>query len=168
MSITFTCEHCHKEVKAPEAAAGRRGKCPFCNQSTYIPLPVSEDDVLDLAPIDEEEERRRQENIRKLHEAEKELLKAAADEAEPTADDRASATPEGVYHHVVNYCIDMANGRLERANLTVAKLRKLGYAAHQAVEDFQTGKALEPSLDLIPTKVLQGFLTQLADSLRQL
>ncbi|RPI62962.1 MAG: hypothetical protein EHM48_03230 [Planctomycetaceae bacterium] len=166
MGITFTCEHCRREIQAPESAAGKRGKCPFCTQTTYIPLPVSEDDILDLAPIDEEEERRREEQIRQLHAAEKELLADKSDPAEPITE-RKNVTSEELYHFVVNYCLDMANGRLERAETIVARLKKFGYAGHQAIEDFLMGKAIEPALDIIPKKVLEGFLTQLADRMRQ-
>ena len=73
MSITFQCEHCHKEVKAPDTAAGKRGKCPHCQQSCYIPAPVSDDELYDIAPLDEEGERKREEELRRIREQEKEL-----------------------------------------------------------------------------------------------
>ena len=59
MTIAFRCSHCHKDVQAPDAAAGKRGKCPFCGQSNYVPAPVAPADELDLAPVDEAADRRR-------------------------------------------------------------------------------------------------------------
>lgn len=51
MSITFSCEHCGKKIKAPESKAGRKGKCPKCNQTIRIPLPSDEtDDAPKAAP----------------------------------------------------------------------------------------------------------------------
>ena len=73
MTITFRCEHCHKEVKAPDSAGGKRGKCPHCGQTSYIPSPVSEEDVLPLAPLDSAEERQRRKEIQALLEQEREL-----------------------------------------------------------------------------------------------
>jgi hypothetical protein len=50
---------------------------------------------------------------------------------------------------------------LERAQTQVAELRKHDLVGQQAVDDFLSGRALEPALDTIPKRVLQAFLTQL-------
>ena len=167
MSISFRCERCHKEVKAPEAAAGKRGKCPFCGESTYIPLPVREDEVLDLAPVDEEEERR-QEALRLLHQQAKELLTDTGGAGDVPLDHKDPAEVSGadLQHLVVNYCIDMAEGKLERAETYVPRLRKYGYKGTEAIDDFVSGKVLEPALDRIPGRVLQGLLKDLRDRVR--
>lgn len=161
MSITFQCEHCHKEIKAPDEAAGKRGKCPFCGQSSYIPAPVSEDDLFDLAPLDEADETRRRHEIEELLKEERAILEGDPADSTPSPDQKDRVTPEHLYHHVVNYCLDMFQGQLERAPTHAAKLKKYGFTAHQAIEDFQTGKALEPALEPIPPRVLQGFLAEL-------
>ena len=44
MPITFRCEGCQKDVTAPDAAAGKRGRCPFCGHLNAIPHLVDEDD----------------------------------------------------------------------------------------------------------------------------
>ena len=165
MTITFQCEHCRKEVKAPEAAAGKRGKCPYCGQSNYIPAPVSEDDILPLAPVDEAEERRRQERIRALLDQEKQLISESGGEPCVPLEHREAITPEDLHHFVVNYCLDMAGSRLQRAEAHVAKLKQFPGLAQQAVADFVSKKATEPALDSIPARVLQGFLTQLREKL---
>ena len=74
MGIDFQCQHCRKKVNAPDSAAGKRGKCPFCGQSNYIPTPLTEDDVLPLAPLDEEEERQRRAKLSDLYRQEEALL----------------------------------------------------------------------------------------------
>ena len=166
MAITFECEHCRKEVTAPDEAAGKRGKCPFCGHSNYIPAPVKEEEILDLAPEDEAEERRRQEELRRLREQEKALLEADKEKPVPL-DQREVVTGEDLHHFVVNYCLDAFGSRLERLRTHVAGLRKYPAAGLQAVEDFLSEKVTEPALKIIPPRVLKGFLVQLRDAVKR-
>jgi len=167
MSITFRCEHCHKDVKAPDDAAGRRGKCPHCGQTSYIPTDVGEEDVLDLAPIDEQEEQERRRKEHQLAMQERQLLSETAEGGDVPLDHREDLKPEDTYHFVVNYCLNMSRGKLPQARMEADKLRKFGYTGIQAVEDFETGKAIEPSMDVIPKKVLHGFLKQLKEDVKR-
>lgn len=162
MSIKFNCEHCHREVNAPDQAAGKRGKCPYCGHSTYIPTPVSDDDLLDLAPIDEEDERRRKAEIEALRQAEHDLIAEKRASDEPPLEQRENIQSEDLHHFVVNYCLDMAAGKLDRARLHAEKLKSFGPTGRQAIRDFQSGKATEEALDDIPKPVLLGFLKELS------
>jgi hypothetical protein len=171
MTIAFNCASCGKEVKAPDSAAGKRGKCPFCQQSVQVPAPPppqDDDGLFKLAPLDEDDERRRQEEIRKLKQAERELLAESRDDpsAKPPLDQRDDVQSPDVHHLVVNYCLDMAEGNLTRANVTAGSLRKFGPVGVQAVDEFAAGKAAEPALKKIPPRVLQGFLAELKSKLR--
>ena len=67
---------------------------------------------------------------------------------------------------VVNYCLDMMQGDLERAETQAIQLKRFGPASLQAIDDFLGGRTLEPALDVIPVKVLQGFLKNLLGDLR--
>lgn len=165
MSITFRCEHCHKNVEAPEEAAGRRGKCPYCQRTSYIPDP-RESEEIPLAEVDESEEKRLDEIERELMEQERAVLAQSGGEPAVAGDSREGVSAEQLYHHVVNYCLDMSESRLERAQTHVAKLKAHGYTGLQAVEDFIAGKAMEPALDPLPGKLLNGFLQGLHDELR--
>ncbi len=167
MSITFQCEHCRKEVQAPDSAAGKRGKCPHCGQSNYIPQPVSEDDLLPLAPLDEEEECRTAREIEQLRRQESDLIAeiGGRDESVPL-EHREEVKSEDVHHYVVNYCLDMANSRLERAETHVRELKKFGAAGREAVGDFLSGRVIEPALNSIPRELLNGLLTQLNNNLK--
>ena len=165
MTISFRCEHCHKDVKAPDSAAGKRGKCPFCGQSSYIPAPIEPDDIPDLAPIDEEEERRRQEHIRQLRQQERDLIAETGGAVPPPLEQREDLAAEDLHHFVVNYCLDMFNGKLGRAGAHAQKLKEFGQAGADALKDFQAGKAAEPALGGIPEPVLQGFLKELAEEI---
>jgi hypothetical protein len=168
MTITIQCENCRKDVTAPDAAAGKRGKCPFCGHSNYIPAPVADDEILDLAPLDEAEERRAEEERRRLREQEKALL--AADREQPAAvplDQRETVSSEDLHHLVVNYCLDMFASRLERLRTHVTALRKHQAAGLAAVEEFITDRVKEPALKSIPPRALKAFLAQLKDELKR-
>jgi hypothetical protein len=54
MAIPVTCEGCGARFKAPDAAAGKKGKCKKCGASILVPVPeavgaAAEDDLYDLA-----------------------------------------------------------------------------------------------------------------------
>jgi len=165
MTITFRCEHCHKDVKASDDATGKRGKCPFCGRSTYIPSPVGQDDVLPLVPIDESEERKLQDEIARLVAREKDLIAETGGEPPPPLDQREDVAAEDLHHIVVNYCLDMAGGNLQRAAMHVKKLRKFKETGIEAVEEFLAGTAAEAALDEIPPAVLKAFMEQLREQL---
>jgi hypothetical protein len=165
MSITFQCEHCHKEVKAPDTAAGKRGKCPHCQQSCYIPAPVSDDELYDVAPLDEDGERQREEELHRIREQEKELLAADKDAPSEPLEQRDDVAAEDLHHLVVNYCLALAGSKLPQAGDHAKKLRSFGAEGVQAVNDFLSGGATEPALDNIPAPVREGFLKQLREQL---
>ena len=60
----------------------------------------------------------------------------------------------------------MFSGNLTRAEQVLAKMKPFQQVAAEAVEDFQTKKAVEPTLNSIPPRVLQGYLSGLKDKLR--
>ncbi len=170
MTIRFHCEHCGKTVEAPDSAGGQRGKCPYCGGSNYIPTPGDEEE-LDLAPLDESAERLRRQEERELRDAERDLLNETSHGAHPSPRlserDPSEVKSEDLHHIIVNYALDMASGDLERAATEVRTLRRFGAVARQAVDDFLSGRVLEPALDKVPVKVLQGFLRNLLGELRQ-
>lgn len=87
--IKFSCPHCGKSISAPDQFAGKRGKCPGCQQTMPIPVPSAmaaeapasdfelvdhprtrpskaaiqtappEDDIMDAQPVEEEERPRK-------------------------------------------------------------------------------------------------------------
>ncbi len=168
MPITFPCPDCEKDIKAPDAAAGKKGKCPHCGQRVDIPAQPGEDDgdeLIPLAPIDEEEEKRRQDEIHDLFEREKALLgEMGGPDAEPVPlEHREDLTPEDLHHYVINYCLAMANGKLEQAEQQAIELRKYGHTGMAAVNEFLEGEADEPALKDVPPPVLEQFLRGLLD-----
>jgi hypothetical protein len=167
MAISFKCEHCRRDVTAPDEAAGKRGKCPYCDQSNYIPSPVPDEDILDLAPVDEADERRRKEEIHRLVEQEKAIMAERGEKAPVPLEHREDLGGADLHHFVVNYCLDLNAGKMARLRTFVEPLRRFKAAGVQAVEDFISGKVSEPALKHIQPRALKTFLTQLRDELRQ-
>jgi hypothetical protein len=169
MPIKFECTECHKIVTAPDAAGGKRGKCPFCGRLVDIPLPppppepqAEDPDLIPLAPIDEDEERKLSDERKALYAQEQSLLKAMApSEDSVPIEQREDLSSEDLHHFVVNYLLDMFEGNLARAGAHADKLRSLGFAGIGAVDDFLEGKADEPALGHIPAPIREGFLREL-------
>jgi phage FluMu protein Com len=166
MSITFRCEHCHKEVKAPDAAGGKRGKCPYCHQSTYIPSPVSEEDILPLAEPTEEEERAEKARIQALYQQEHDLLAQTGSAPVTPLEHREELTTADLHHFVINFCLEMARDRAEAADAEAAKLRKFGPLGLKALEEIASGNVREPALDAIPRRPREVYLNTLRGRLK--
>ena len=231
MPITFACLHCGKEIKASQAAAGKRGKCPYCGLQNDVPAatasphtpavvpaappvvvqaapgadfdldiplaegesshamddeiaaalagaggqpaaspasaPIAPEDDIPLADIDEEEDRRIADKRRALLAAQRDLLAESGAQPGEPLEQKEDLRAEDLYHFVVNYCLDMLNGRLERAATQVAQMRKFKYMGQAAVQDFITGRATEDVLKSIQPKILKGFLMQLAAEMQR-
>ena len=172
MPIKFECTECHKIVTAPDAAGGKRGKCPFCGRLVNIPLPAppppppppeeEDPDLIPLAPIDEDEERKLAQERKALYDQEQSLLEAMVpSEDSVPLEQREDLSSEDLHHFVVNYLLDMFDGNLARAGMHADKLRSLGFAGIGAVDDFLEGKADEPALGHIPAPIREGFLREL-------
>lgn len=165
MTITFRCEGCEKTVEAPDSAAGSRGKCPYCGHSSYIATPMSDEDAIPFSDGDAEDTDTSAET-QKLIALDRQLLQAASGAPPVPLDQKEDLTSDDLHHLVVNYCTDVFNGNLERAEVAVGQLRNFKHTAIQAVDDFQSGRSEEPHLKAIPPKVLQGFLTELKKSIK--
>jgi predicted RNA-binding Zn-ribbon protein involved in translation (DUF1610 family) len=48
--IQVTCQSCQRSFNAPDAAAGKRAKCPQCGGAIDIPAPPAPEEVLDAEP----------------------------------------------------------------------------------------------------------------------
>ena len=75
MAIEFHCDHCGRKVRTKDEAAGKRGRCPFCKQSVYIPTPSEGIEPIDLAPLNEREEKKRDSLLKEIGEISSEILR---------------------------------------------------------------------------------------------
>lgn len=176
MTIEFHCDHCAKLIRAPGEAAGRRGKCPYCQQSVYIPTPAEEIDEIPLAPVDTAGERERERLERESRQAEREILaekRPPMDRSGPSAGPAESAMPENipsggedVEQLIVDYLLLMRNSELVQAESVLADLRKVKAEALEAINRMATDAVPPEALSSVPSGLYQGFLKNLRAQLR--
>lgn len=51
MPISFACSGCGKKFKVPDTAAGKKSKCPQCQQSIQVPFPIAAAPVATAVPV---------------------------------------------------------------------------------------------------------------------
>jgi len=169
MAIEFHCDHCGKHIRTADENAGKRGKCPHCQQSVYIPTPSEDIELLKLAPLDPEEERRKQqmeeetrrvvERIRAERDVPPERGKPQQQAAAaPSGDARLSADMERL---LVDYAVKMAEGKLPEAQEIAKELRANHELANEAIQRLMSDDMPPPQLAKIPRPVLIKFFKQL-------
>ena len=99
-------------------------------------------------------------------EKERDLIHETGGGPETPLEHKEDLRSEDLHHLVVNFCMDRFNGNVERADETIRKLKQFKFTAIEAVEDFESGKTLEPVLDVIPKKLMQGFIKDLKENLK--
>jgi hypothetical protein len=174
MSIELHCPHCGKLIRAPDDAGGKHGKCPSCMHSLYIPMRVADDDLIPLAPVDEDAEQRAQ----RLHEESSSY--AALLDHEPSGATAAHETrgpaprpsrPEAPPGEVIDmpalvakFVTAMRDSKLDEADRIAARLEKAGVRARDYVESLYLDQ-MPPTIKDVPPPLVKGFLKALLDRL---
>lgn len=169
MPIEFHCEHCTKLIRTGDEHAGKRGKCPYCGNSVYIPELQTE--PLPLAPVDEsdkrqqaelrEETRRLTQQIREEKDVPAEALAAPTPRPEPLGDLRL--TTANMDNLIVQYALCMSKGDLAGADELAAEIRTSPRAAEEVMQRLTLDEIPPPELAKIPRPVLIGFFRQLRE-----
>ena len=167
MPIEFHCSHCGKLVRAPDTAGGRRGRCPYCEQSVYIPTPLGPEDEVPLAPEDsgpDPEERAAAEIDRQLQREMRSAPEGAV--PEPSAPETALpdipvASGEDVETQVFDFIRAMSESNLPRADEIAAGLARSQREAIEVIERLSMDAVPPPELGNLPPAVYQGFLRTL-------
>jgi hypothetical protein len=172
VTIELKCEKCGKTVRAPREGAGRRGKCPYCDASVYIPTPEDELQELPLAEESEADlhhEKALQDERRRIERAwQRERAPADDDSRQPPA--RASSRPaassgEGIEATVLAYMLALRDSNLTAADDALAVLLKRRPEARQVVQNLASDQIPPPELAGVPNAVYQGFLKNLISQL---
>jgi hypothetical protein len=172
VNIEFHCSSCNRLIRAPRDTAGKRGKCPYCKQSVYIPLPPDELEEIPLAPLNETEEQRRKrlrsEDIALAARVDHETREAP--EVPHSAPESAMGAPRGdstldVEEEIIRYVMAMRDSRLGEAENVANRLRRAGKRARQEIERIQVDEIPPAGLEGIPPGLLKGFLRTLNDRL---
>ncbi len=174
MSIEFHCDHCAKLIRAPDEAAGRRGKCPNCQQSVYIPTPPDRIEEIPLAPLDDEEIRKREQLENESRRIQRELLadrRPPPDRAAPSAAPESAmpgqiASDDDIQDLVVDYLLLMRNSELVQAEDILARLVKAKAAAIRVVDRLAADAVPPTALADVPPRLYLGFLKNLRSQLR--
>lgn len=164
MPIEFHCPKCNKPIRAPDDSGGKRGKCPSCEQSVYIPTPPDEIEPLDLEPLDEEEERKREqllEETRKLTDEVRHAQNLPPDSGAKSPNASPMEMRPDVERLVIQYVLAMADGRLDEAEQFAATIKRQAQKAAEVVQRITMDEMPPDELQKIPRPVLNGFLKQL-------
>jgi hypothetical protein len=163
MPIKLHCDHCGKEIKAPDNAGGKWGKCPACHNRVYVPLPATEDDELKMSPVDEGE-------VQKQRQLMAETFRLTRDILEEQNMPEAAAAPGGpapeiseqqLTEYIVRYLRQMVDGRLDEAQRTAERIVPHRRKAAVILDQFAKSDAPDPELEDIPKQVLSGFIRNL-------
>jgi len=171
MAIEFHCNHCGQMIRTANEHAGKRGKCPHCHQSVYIPTPSEEIEPLRLAPRDtadeqarkraEEEAREIARRLREDKEVPPEVAKASPSMPAPLGDVRLPSDMEVL---VSDYVLAMAAGKLKEAEDLAVEIRMDMARADEYIQRLTIDELPPARLAKIPRAVLLGFLKQLHKS----
>lgn len=183
MAIEFHCNFCGKQVKAPDDAGGKRGKCPSCQKVLYIPMPEGAVDEFDLAPVDEYEERKRLQMEEQARATERALLRekqAPGEGAMPKDSDieippppppppvdtsPSSISEEDIEFLIVEWLRSMADGDLGDADRSMMQLRKGGALARQVAAKLAIAEPPPSGLKEVPRPVLNRYFKMLKEQL---
>ena len=172
MSIELHCTKCGKLVRAPDEAGGRRGKCPYCQESVYVPMPHDDAEEIRIAPIDEEEEQRAKE----LRRESIEFVSAVGHDTDvPEATGGAEvgglpgvAPPPGevvdLAAEVEAFVTAMRDSKLDQADRTAARLKSSGSGARDYVQGLILDE-MPPPVEGVPPPLVKGFLKKLLEQL---
>ncbi|MDO8303139.1 MAG: hypothetical protein Q7T18_07850 [Sedimentisphaerales bacterium] len=160
MSIVFHCESCKKKILAPDGTGGKYAPCPHCKHRVYIPMPKSalEGDELKLAPIDENEERQRQQMMRETYSIQATLLKQ---KEIPEGADLAAASQmddRELLRHIIIYLRQTADGQTDAAQKTVEKIIQNKKKAGSILDRIAMSDMPEPELADIPPAALAKLI----------
>ncbi|MHC4696950.1 MAG: hypothetical protein ACYTFA_09420 [Planctomycetota bacterium] len=172
MSIEIHCTKCGKLIRAPDEAGGRRGKCPYCQESVYVPMPHDDGEEIRVAPIDEDEAKRE----RELRQESADYIASVGHEtgapgrggaAEPDEAAGGALFPGEVIDvsaEVGAFITAMRDSKLDEAEQTVARLKSTGTRARDHVQGLINDE-MPPQVEGVPPPLVQGFLKKLLDSL---
>ena len=175
MGIELHCTHCNKLIRAPDTHGGKRGKCPYCKGSVYVPMPPSEGEQIDLAPIDDAEERRRQQldaDARRLatdlahdDQAPPESRGSARRGAEQPSTSSQPDPDMDLGALVIGFVQAMQGSLLNEAAQIVAELKPHAPKVRGLVQGLMVDEMPPANLGNIPPGLYKGFLRTLLERL---
>ena len=172
MPIEFHCSKCERLIRAPDDAGGKRGKCPYCKESVYIPTPPEAGEEIGVAPLDEDsirtERKLRQESVRYSAALDHEQAEGY-DTGEPPAAEGgvpiSRITSVDVAETVKEYLVAMKASDMAAADDAARQLKSRAAQAKAEVQRMLVDEMLPPDMEDIPPPVYKGFLRTLLSRL---
>lgn len=165
MGIELHCPQCQKLIRAPDNAGGRRGKCPYCDASVYIPTPPDKTEEIGLAPIDNAEEKR----ARELRRESTGFAAAVGHTTDASDVGKALSEPAGgttdVASEIEAFVIAMRDSQLDEADAVADRLKTSVAEARQTIRQMLADEQV-PEVANVPPLVVQGFLKTLLGRLK--
>jgi len=166
MSIDFHCPYCNAQIKAPNNTGGKKGRCPSCKQSVYIPPPADDLDEFDLAPLDEDDEKQRRQMVHETIETQRAAhAEKSEDDNKPQAEVRLPTHADDIPSLVIQYLVAMSESKLEDSERIADKLSEHKRPAVKYIKQLSSDDSRPPELAHIPEPLLQGFLKTLRSQL---
>ncbi len=171
--IRVTCEHCNHAIKAPLKAAGRRGKCPHCQNSVYIPTPESELEEIPLELEDDDTSAAAQQFAREDVALTAALGSEAKDAPQPTATPqqeapaprRTALDATDISQLIIRYLLAMQVSELERAEALTAELKGAARQAKSKIQQMMVDSMRPEAVRNMADGLYQGFLRKLLEQL---
>ena len=171
--IRVTCEHCNHVIKAPRKAAGRRGKCPHCHNSVYIPTPESELDAIPLEPDDEQAHAAAQRVEKEAVALTAAMRRETKEAPEPTvtpqqegpAPRKSALNATDINDLIIRYLLAMQVSELERAEALTAELKGAARQAKSKIQQMMVDALRPEAVRSMADGLYQGFLRKLLEQL---
>ena len=170
MSIELHCTKCNKLIRAPDDAGGKHGKCPYCSESVYIPMPEDGDGMIGLAPIDEDDERRAADLHREAAQYAANLGHETDTPDGPDEPPGSSAAPQSTGGpvdldvEIETFITAMRDSKLDEAEHAAERLKQTGGRAYRYVEGL-IAEEMPPQIVDVPPPLAKGFLKTLLSRL---
>jgi len=164
MAISFHCKHCGRKIEAQDSAGGKWGKCPACHNKIYVPAPEPEEH-LKLAPIDEDEEKRKERLMAETYEITQEILneKQVPEGPEGAASSVPRLSDDELRNKIISYLRQMADGQLDEAETKGMEISACGKQSLDILDDIALSDMPDSKLSNIPQRVLSGLIRNLRD-----
>lgn len=168
MGIEFHCSKCSRLIRAPDDSGGKRGKCPYCKESVYIPTPREDLEDIPVAPLDEDsvavDRRLREESIRYSAALDHEEGEAYETSEPPAAEGgvpMARIASVDVGDMVRDFLTAMKDSDMASADAAVEQLKSRAAQAKEHVQRLLVDELMPADLSDIPPPVYKGFLRSL-------
>ncbi len=169
--IKVTCTSCSSTIRAPRAAAGKRGKCPKCGNPVYVPTPDDELEEIPLEPLEENSD----ELLRESAALASDLLR---EKGTPDSKGRGSSGPSAprdeqpapainVSTGIVQYLVAIKESKLDDSGAILAELVRAKPQALNRIQQMMVDAMPPPQLGDLPPPLYMAFLKKLQSELEE-